>query len=392
VLSDQNNLTANFDEQQVQCALEVLRIAGAVRRDLNLFEEKTRDRLRVLAGRMAATMDQENALTEAVVNSSTSAALVPDSLSAVEIETILATCVCGEEEDRDGANKSPSVLTLQRLSNTDTKTGVLVPLFPKSVDSTGRLVKSCQSFVFDICSAIPLKHLDGMSSLSIWGQEESMWSTTTVDSYGTLPQSYITQVGEHMLALVQALEPFASDKDALQLANMVMEGVDHVADESWRSYALAINCADSDDVEFMSILKRGDVLKNYVLNYADNSFEEDDEQYEDEADSAAQTFCNQWLGAICSAVTGLLLERTMRIQRLSRKGCEHLSVDYNYIVNVLTALGVSGHPHPLLSHIAGLTKMSSESLQTRILESNDDEFGIRNTEARIALMRGISLN
>ena len=36
--------------------------------------------------------------------------------------------------------------------------------------------------------------------------------------------------------------------------------------------------------------------------------------------------------------------------------------------------------------------MSSEDLRTRILESPDDRFGIRKTEARITLMRGIPLN
>ena len=52
---------------------------------------------------------------------------------------------------------------------------------------------------------------------------------------------------------------------------------------------------------------------------------------------------------------------------------------------------IAGHPHPLLCHVAELTKMSPEDLQARISEPNDDGFGIRNTEARIALMRGISM-
>ena len=390
VLSENSEFTDNFDEQQVQCALEVLKIAGSVRRTLLGFEDKSRDRLRVLAGRMEATIDQESALTEAVVNNSTSAALVPDSLSAVEIETILATSVCGEDKDRDGANAAPSVLTLQNLSNTDTAVGEVSSLYPKSLDSLERLVKSCQSFVFDICSALPFKCLSEMASLPIWNQQESMWSTTSADSYGTLPQSYITQIGEHMLALVQALEPFASDEDALMLANMAMEGVNHVADKNWRGFAHSIDCSDYDDSEFVSSLKKGEVMKGYVLNYLDNAFEDEDDN-EAEDDSAAQKFCNQWLDAVCSAITGFLLEQTMRIPQLSRKGCDHLSTDCNYIVNVLTALGVSDHPHPLLSHISELTKMSAESLQTRILESQDDGFGVRSTEAKIALMRGISI-
>lgn len=390
VLSEKNDLTDNFDEQQVQCALEVLKIAGVVHQNLSTFEMTIKDRLDVLGGRMGATIDQEAALTEAVVKGSKNATLVPDSLSAIEIEAILANNICAESDDRYGANKSPSVINLQKLSNSDVNAGIVTTLFPKSFDSSGRLVKSCQSFVFEFCSALPFKHLDGMSALPIWSQEESMWSTTTTDSYGTLPQSYITQVGEHMLALVQALEPFASDKDALQLASTVMDGVNHVADKSWSNFSNAINFHSSDDAEIISMLKKGDVMKDYVINYVDNNFEDEDEEG-DANDFAAQAFCNQWLDAVCSAVTGRLLEQTVRIQRLSRKGCEHLSTDYNYIVNVLSALGVSGHPHPLLCHIAELTKMTPEDLHSRLSNTNDEGFGIKNTEARIASMRGISI-
>ncbi len=363
-----------------------------MQQNLSDFEKSTRHRLGVLAERMALTIDLESSLTDAVVKSSKSASLVPDSLSCVEIESMLATSICANNEDMEGASSSPSVLTLQRVSNSDENSGAVSTLLPKSADSIGRLVKSCQSFVFEFCSALPFKHLKEMNGLSIWSQEESMWSTTATDSYGTLPQSYITQVGEHLLALVQALEPFASDKDALQLASAVMDGVDHVADKSWMSFANAINYYESDDKEFINMLKRGDVLKDYVLNYLDNNFEDEGEDCNgDDDDSAAQKFCNQWLDAVCSAVTGLLLQQTVRIQRLSRKGSEHLSTDFNYIVNVLTALGVSGHPHPLLSHISELAQMTPEDLQNRMLESSDDGYGIRNTEVRIAQMRGVSI-
>ena len=58
---------------------------------------------------------------------------------------------------------------------------------------------------------------------------------------------------------------------------------------------------------------------------------------------------------------------------------------------MIACLMIAGHPHPLLCHVAELTKMSPEDLQARISEPNDDGFGIRNTEARIALMRGISM-
>ena len=139
---------------------------------------------------------------------------------------------------------------LQTLSGSTQNGGSDDLLFPKSVDSLKRLDHSCQAFVFDISSAIPFKHLKDMSSLPTWGQEESMWSTTTSDFYGTLLQAYTTQAGEHMLALVQALEPFTSDKEGLQLASSVMQGVGHFSDKLWKKFARAIN-AESDDSEFV---------------------------------------------------------------------------------------------------------------------------------------------
>ena len=386
-----------FDDQQVQSALEVLKIAGIVRKELSSLEERTRDQFRILAARMASTMEQDSTLTDAVVKGVTSASSVPESFSVIEVEALLAMAVCGEAEDQGSStskSKSSSVTTVEQLANADIRAGEVHDLFPKSVVANTKLVKSCQSFVFEICSFLPFRNMDPMPSMAIWGQEESMWASAaiTADSYGTLPQSYITHVGEHMLALVQALEPFSSDGEALNLANGVMEGVDHVADGAWREYARAIHCSEE---EFIPALKRGTALKELVLGHMHHSFDEDGDGDHDEdeyEDAASHEFCNKWLDAVCSAVTGKLLERTMRIQKLSRKGCEHLSVDYNYIINVLSALGVSGHPHPLLSHVSELSSMDAESLQARILESEDDEFGIRRAEIRIAIMRGVPID
>ncbi len=394
MLSHSDKLTDNFDEQQVQYALEVLKIAGVIRRDLTSFEEKTRDRLRMLMGRMCAAIDEECNVKSAVTSSNQSWSQVPDSLSAADIEAIFAMTVCAEAGDDEGSTKSPSVLVLQRLATPD-KVGKKAILFPEAIDSIARLVKSCQSFVFDICAALPMKHLENMSSLPVWKQEESIWSSSAPDSYGTLPQAHITQVGEHMLALVQALEPFASDKDALTLANLVMEGVSRVAVEPWKAFIDAIDCDSLGDEDFIHGLMKGQAIKEFVMNpeLAQN-LEEDD--MEDEEDSETHVFCNQWLDAVCSAVTGQLLDRTMRIHRLSKKGSDHLIVDYNYIVNVFSALGVSGHPHPLLSHIVDITSMDSAALEARISVPNPNDQNpfakaVHNAEVRIALMKGVSL-
>ena len=87
----------------------------------------------------------------------------------------------------------------------------------------------------------------------------------------------------------------------------------------------------------------------------------------------------------------------MRIPRLGRKGAEHLATDLNYICNVFTALGVVGHPHPLLGYVAKLVTMDEESLQFKIqsrqgeMTPSDAMEVIKRAEIRIAYVRGISV-
>lgn len=394
----------NFDEQQIHYALEVLKVAGIIKQNMNKFAEKTHERFRVLVERMSATKDEELALIDASLSSLKKKAVaisVPDTFSVVKIEAFLASCAYKEDEGEKprGSLGDPFVLTLQQLSALDVTHGdSSLQLFPKSLDSISRLMKSCQTFVFDICSALPLKHLNDMTKMSVWSQEESMWSTAA-ESYGILPQSYITQVGEHMLALVQALEPFAADREALKLANLAMDSMDHVADSFWKDFAHVIN-PYSDDYSFAFQLRKGIDIIPFLLGHqlqsaedADNEDLENHNKIEGEnIDSEENMFCNKWLNVVCSAVTGRLLENIMRFDRITNKGCEHLAVDISYMINVLSALGISGQPNPLLGHLVELVKMNPESLQTHILEERDDVFGLRHIDMKIALMRGIDIS
>ncbi len=94
------------------------------------------------------------------------------------------------------------------------------------------------------------------------------------------------------------------------------------------------------------------------------------------------------------AVTGRLLERTMRIPRLGRMGAEHLATDLNYIMNVFTALGVPSHPHPLLKYITQLVMMDDQIIRSKIQlnrkETSEAFEVIKRAELRIAYVRGIS--
>lgn len=362
-----DKLADTFDDQHVSSALEILKVVGLYQSSLRAFEAKTRERMGVLQQRKVSHELQEKELLEKAKSF-----LLPDALSVVEIDSILTKAVLEEGDD------DPE--TLQRLSGADSV------LFPESSDSVERLQRSCQTLVYDVCSAVPRKHLSGMSSMSCWTS-----SSDAMDYYGTLPQTYITQVGEHMLALVQALDPFASSTESLAVANTVMGGVREVALQPWKDLLAATGITNDSILES---LMKGNDLNSYVNSGFEDEEDLPDED-QDEAEKAKHDFCNLWLDVVGLAVTGRLLERIMRISRLTPKGCEHLSVDLNYLVNVLAALGVSGHPHPLVNHIAEISTLDANTLK-EIIQGREGNMplvkALRAMEERFALMRGVSTN
>ena len=382
-----SNSTGNeFDEQHANCALEILRIAGSFKRTLKSFDLSVKDRLRSLSDLMLDdTLEKGSGL--------------PDALEPAQLRTFLAkeACVVSPDyiDDGTGVKLPASVVELRRLASSDGS-----PLFPKSVDSVSRLARSCQSFVFEVCYAIPEQNLRGISALPVWKQDGA--GDDDEESYGILPQSFITHVGEHILALVQALEPFASDKEALGLANEVMTGVIEVALQPWKEFVAAagVSLTGDEKSELISLM-RGKEVSHLFDDDGDNELdhqnEEEVDEDEDPDDKASTAFCNQWLDVVGLAVAGRLLERTMRIPRLGRKGAEHLATDLNYIRNVFTALGVAGHPHPLLGSMAKLVTMDEESLQFKIqsrqgeMTPSDALEVIKRAEIRIAYVRGISV-
>jgi hypothetical protein len=364
---DANKLADAFDDQHVSCALEILKVVGLYQSSLKGFEGKTRERMAVLEQRKVSYELQEKEMIE-----KSKSFLLPDALSVVEIDSILTKAALEDGDD--------DVDILQRLSGEDSV------LFPESIDAVERLKRSCQTLVFDVCSAVPRKHLANMSSMPCWTS-----ATNDLDLYGTLPQAYITQVGEHMLALVQALDPFASSVESLTIANEVMVGVRTVALQPWRDLLAATGVTNESILE---ALMKGSELSAYV----NSGFEDEDDLEEEEQDvseKAKHDFCNQWLDVVGLAVTGRLLERIMRISRLTPKGCEHLSVDLNYLVNVLAALGVSGHPHPLVNHVAEMSTLDASALKD-LIENRDRSTplvaALGAIEERFALMRGVSMN
>ena len=375
----------NFDDSHVLAALDVLKIAGTFHRNLRALEEKTHERMAVLAERQLSNANRERETEEALSSGRGQAKVrgsfhLPDSMSVVEIDSIITKAICGQTV---GDDVYASIAVLQHLSTPSDRA------YAQVEEARQRLATSCQNFVFDVLASVPNRHLDKMSSMTSWREGASGDDL----AYGTLPQQYITLVGEHMLALVQALEPFASDRDALVLANEAMSGARDVALPPWRELMDACNC--NVDTQIVRTLLDGKEIASRVLSSGvlDDDEEEEDEENDDEASKASTAFCNAWLDVVGLAVTGRLLEKIMRIPRLSPKGCEHLAADVNYLVNVFSALGVNGLPHPLLSHLAQLALSEGDALSDRISASSRGDTidgALAAMEERMAAIRGVA--
>jgi hypothetical protein len=190
-------------------------------------------------------------------------------MSVVEIHSLLTKAVCVGSDDEES---NLAITALRRLVVQEEHA---VALHPEAEKTAKRLVSSCHIFVYDVCSLVPRLHLGGISSMRAW---EEAAGTDNFSLYRMLPQEYITRVGEHMLALVQALEPFASDKEALSLANEVMDGVRRVAQQPWLDFMAASECVGSEQLARALMVGKdlvGLVLGNAVL---EGEVEEDEDE------------------------------------------------------------------------------------------------------------------
>jgi hypothetical protein len=299
---------------------------------------------------------------------------------------MLTLSACGSGDDAAKVEVAQSALaTLERL-------GVEKMSLLQAHKAVEELARRCHAFCFSVCFAVPRLHLAPLSSLDAW--KKATTDNDALASYGILPQSYITHVGEHVLSLVQALEPFAMDKASLSLSQHVMGDLHHAAKQPWKELLHAINMDDlaKDDNCLERLMTGKDLLQFVMGSHVDDQDEGEGADDAENAENLAITsFCNAWLDVVGLAVAGRLLERIVRIPTLTSRGCEHLQADLNYLVNVLTALGVQGHPHPLLAHLAEVCVLPQDVLEEST-QSRDtvDPLGsiLSSLEQRLLAMKG----
>lgn len=119
-----------FDEQHVNCALEILRIAGMFKRNLRAFEYSVRDRLRMLSKEMVDTV-----LEKDTDSGGLGGTMIPDEIAPVQIRAMLAREACDPNptfiDDGSGVKYPTSVVELRRLAGSANSNNESPTLFPR---------------------------------------------------------------------------------------------------------------------------------------------------------------------------------------------------------------------------------------------------------------------
>eukprot|EP01038_Epipyxis_sp_PR26KG_P010065 gene10065-13525_t len=252
-------------------------------------------------------------------------------------------------------------------------------IFSNVNNSLLKLKASAGHLLFNLCIELPEKIVSNLSSEDVWAMNSH--EDFNILKERLLPQPMIIQVGEHMLSLVPELEAFASS-DALPDL-LMLRGEAHaliVRSRGWQQLKKLFDLKDDEIVE--QICKRSssssviNILEVSLFGVSSTSVITDNEYYDsqnpsahspytpvgDDNDSsaAAVSFANEWLSAIADSTIGLLLVQIFEINSLSTYGCAQLTIDIEYLSNVVNAMGI--RPHPLITHIKNILHRPPSSL------------------------------
>eukprot|EP00743_Colponemidia_sp_Colp-15_P007492 GILK01008097.1.p1 GENE.GILK01008097.1~~GILK01008097.1.p1 ORF type:complete len:819 (+),score=178.51 GILK01008097.1:22-2457(+) len=168
-----------------------------------------------------------------------------------------------------------------------------------------RLYLCAKDLVHDLVFAPILLRLKIIPFLPIWKEKSS--SRDVSDSFSLAPQEYMTQIGDHLLTLVQQLEPLTA-----------------AGSPKTEEQSTEVPAGDSD------------------------------------VSSTSAGSSGEWLPTVAMAVMDGFLQQVMKIDALSEKGCSQLNVDLGYLVNVLS-LAIT--PHEDLTSLQTYVTSSTDKLQ-----------------------------
>ena len=330
------------DRSLVPCTLRALQATGRLSRRLNEINDAAQELLIELSSQLFRDQSIDKIISSSLKNNS--------SVGAGFASYLLTN--------------DPNAFSEMRrfIASSSSHTTIAQNIFASINSPLLRLKSSAGSLLFDLCTSIPDKVIADLANEDVWASGDKAIS---VIEENLLPQPSITQVGEHMLSLVQELETFAST-DALPDLLVLSDEAYSIASASrgWMKLKQLLNLKDNDGVE--QICKRSTCIS--AISSAEKSFgssssiSHDDytDTVEGGDDEAVVKFVNEWLGAISDAIIGSVLVQICQIAVLSPTGCAQLLTDIGYLENVVSAMGLKHHP--ILNHIKYLLKREPSSL------------------------------
>jgi hypothetical protein len=256
-----------------------------------------------------------------------------------------------------------------------------------------RLKSTAGALLFDLCTTAPEKMLADLHTEDVWAQGSQSKGSGGGDADlaltdNLLPLPAVTQVGEHLLSLVQELETFASsdalpdllcltgDAQTVELAARGWRRLRALLDDAKDAAAAAAPLVREADYEGVDQLCRrstcaaavvvaekamfGMQLSRVVEDTAGAATSAGADEAENDAEAAALSFVNEWLGAVADSTVGLVLAQWLQVPVLSPAGRAQLVVDLEYISNVVQAMGL--RQHPLLVHMRQVLLKDPHSL------------------------------
>mmetsp|Transcript_13548 Transcript_13548/g.17841 ORF Transcript_13548/g.17841 Transcript_13548/m.17841 type:complete len:871 (+) Transcript_13548:77-2689(+) len=345
--------SSSFDWQYLQGALRCLTLAGHARSRLGASEAKLGKQLREAYPLL---------FTESAVSSS----MTPNEIGAMVGRLKL-------NEDQGKKAELRSLLTGTAES--------FLPGELLAAPSRDCLSLASESLLlmFDTCFKVIRSGFSQIKTLKTWSEE----SEELVDIYSILPQDYMTQSGEHLLQLLQQLEPFAFS-DALVEAAVILDGQHlRLGAGTWGALGVNLKLTDSESAALRQVVEGTGLESLLAIDIMDNSKDgqKDDpeeggqeEEEEEEDNEAAHKFCNDWLSILGQATTGAFLSEITTVEKLTERGSIHAAADTAYLMNIFNALDLP--IHPMLQHLHKLLKLPLQELsQESLKKSSSDDLG-----------------
>jgi hypothetical protein len=193
-------------------------------------------------------------------------------------------------------------------------------LFPRAAAAMDALVGSCHALLFDLMFKSVARLLAGFASWNhLWhagatGAGEKALSALALPSFSMQPSDYIIQIGEHLLTLVQQLEPYVKAEEEDEAESGLEVGrsgtTSSLVSELSPSFTAAVPTTSS-------ALSPPDYVESDAL---------------------------YWLSLLSRSTFRSLVSGVLSLRALSTRGARQLGTDVEYLINVLSALGLPMPP------------------------------------------------